>query len=318
MKTIYFLDICRCGRCNEIVYGNRMFKHGHNGGNRGHLSLMKGKQLSKESRLKNSLAHIGKHHTIKTRQKMSAIRKGKKRPAFTDKWKQNISNGKKGKSLSNEHRKNIANAMQHIKPMLGKHLTDEHKLKLSIAHKGIPHSEEQKLKISITHKSKIFHHKQTEETKQKLSKLLSGKNNSRYGIPRTEETKQKISQANKNKHPSETARRKMSEWQRGDKSPRWNNGSSFLPYCHKFNKTLKEAVRTRDSRTCQLCGIKENSHKHHVHHIHYDKSNCYPDLISLCEKCNGKANFNRNFYESLFMNKLNDRTLLFWTKSIIK
>lgn len=92
------------------------------------------------------------------------------------------------------------------------------------------------------------------------------------------------------------------------------------PYCHLFNKKLKEQVRIRDSYICQNCGItqEESISKYkqilHIHHIHYDKSNCFPDLITLCAKCNSTVNFNRIYWEKYFMNKLNDRQLLFWTK----
>jgi len=101
----------------------------------------------------------------------------------------------------------------------------------------------------------------------------------------------------------------------GKFNPNWKGGSSFIPYCFKFNDKLREAVRIRDNHICQLCNKtqEENKRKLDVHHIHYDKENCYPDLITLCNMCNGKVNFNRLYYESLFMNKLNDRQLLFWT-----
>jgi len=106
---------------------------------------------------------------------------------------------------------------------------------------------------------------------------------------------------------------------KGKQSPSWIDGRSFLPYCNKFNNQLKEAVRERDGHICQLCGINQKDligrAKHlSIHHIHYDKENCYPDLITLCIKCNGKVNFNRKHYEELFMNKLNDRELLFWNR----
>ena len=102
-----------------------------------------------------------------------------------------------------------------------------------------------------------------------------------------------------------------------EKHPAWNGGSSFLPYCTKFNHKLKEAIRNRDNRTCQHCGIKENGRRHHVHHIHYDKENCYPDLITLCGSCNVKANGNRKQWEIYYMNKLNDRGLLNWNKNTL-
>ncbi len=96
----------------------------------------------------------------------------------------------------------------------------------------------------------------------------------------------------------------------------WIDGRSYYPYCHKFNDRLKERVRNRDNRTCQLCGVKENSIRQSVHHIHYDKENCYPDLISLCRECNSKVNkkSERKYYEWVFMNKLNDKGLLFWAR----
>jgi len=96
----------------------------------------------------------------------------------------------------------------------------------------------------------------------------------------------------------------------------WIDGRSYYPYCKKFNNRLKERVRNRDNRTCQLCCSKEDGIKLAIHHVHYDKENCYPDLISLCRTCNSKVNkiSERKFYEKLFMNKLNERGLLFWVK----
>lgn len=104
----------------------------------------------------------------------------------------------------------------------------------------------------------------------------------------------------------------------GENSFSWIDGRSFYPYCHKFTNRLKEAVRNRDSRVCQLCSCseKDNGEKLSVHHIHYDRENCYPDLISLCRECNSKVNkiSDRKYYEVLFMNKLNEKGLLFWIK----
>jgi hypothetical protein len=104
----------------------------------------------------------------------------------------------------------------------------------------------------------------------------------------------------------------------GENHPSWIDGRSFEPYCTKFNERLKERVRERDGRVCQLCGLseKENGKKLDVHHIHYDKENCYPDLIGLCSKCNLTVNKRsmRSSYEQTFMNKLNERELLFWTR----
>jgi hypothetical protein len=102
-----------------------------------------------------------------------------------------------------------------------------------------------------------------------------------------------------------------------ENNPNWRGGITHLPYCEKWTKELREAVRIRDNYTCQLCGTIQHNRNHCVHHIHYDKSNCYPDLITLCIKCNPKVNYQREMYETFFMNKLNERHLLFWTKCLI-
>lgn len=70
----------------------------------------------------------------------------------------------------------------------------------------------------------------------------------------------------------------------GELNPNWRGGIAYLPYCSKFNQILRERIRERDNRTCQLCGGKENGRKLYVHHIHYDKENCNPDLVSLCHR----------------------------------
>lgn len=116
---------------------------------------------------------------------------------------------------------------------------------------------------------------------------------------------------------------------RGNKNPMYGKPSLKLhmfsaldhlvkdKYCILFNNKLKEEVRKRDGYICQYCGKTqiEEGKKLCVHHIHYDKKNCYPDLICLCNGCNVKANIDKNKWENFYMNKLNERNLLFWTKN---
>jgi len=147
----------------------------------------------------------------------------------------------------------------------------------------------------------------------------------------SEITKNKISKSNKGKSRSEETRRKMSDTRKGwiftdetkaklkitnakENHPNWQGGISFLPYCKNFDDELKKTVRERDNYVCKLCYSKENNRVHSVHHIHYLKEECEPDLITLCTSCNSKVNFNRDYYEKLFMNLLNERGLLFWTR----
>jgi hypothetical protein len=196
-----------------------------------------------------------------------------------------------GRPCSEETKRRISIANKgHIPPMKGKHQSEESNQKRSEALKGHIVSEEQREKQS-----------------QALKGKYAGEKHPMYGKRHTEDAKERISNMHKGQHHSPATQFKKGEMA-GEKHPMWRGGVSFLPYCHKFNKALKERIRERDNRTCQLCGGKG----HPVHHIHYDKENCYPDLITLCNSCNTKANTNRSYYEALFMNILNGRGLLFW------
>lgn len=143
-------------------------------------------------------------------------------------------------------------------------------------------------------------------TRKNISNACKGKTPWNKGLHWSENVRKKISLNNGSKYLE--VREKISVRMKGKfcgkDNPSWNGGVSFLPYCYKFNKQLKERIRDRDSHICQLCETKENGKRLHVHHIHYDKENCAPDLISLCNKCNSKVNFNRDYWESYFMNLL--------------
>jgi len=92
----------------------------------------------------------------------------------------------------------------------------------------------------------------------------------------------------------------------GEKCYQWEGGKSFEPYTIDFSNRLKEAIRDRDNRICQLCGIKEEKLKRKldVHHIDYDKKNCdESNLISLCRSCHGKTQKNKKYWTKHFKNK---------------
>ena len=217
------------------------------------------------------------------------LRRGESHPNFGKTWttehKQKISESEKGKKLTEEHKRKIGEAHRGKKR---KAFTEEALKNMSNAQKGKHHSEEAKRKMSITATGKRL----SEETKKKISE-------SKKGIPAAERTEEWCNN--------------LSESKMDEKNPAWNGGTSFLPYCHKFNNKLKELFRNRNGHTCQICGIKENDRKHSVHHIHYDKENCYPNSITLCNSCHLKSNNNRNYWECFYMNKLNDRNLLCWS-----
>jgi len=72
-------------------------------------------------------------------------------------------------------------------------------------------------------------------------------------------------------------------------------GKSFEPYTTDWTNTLRRSIRERDFYTCQVCKEPQGDTALSIHHIDYDKNNLSPDnLISLCGKCHGITNFNRD------------------------
>lgn len=138
---------------------------------------------------------------------------------------------------------------------------------------------------------------------------IKGNHNPMFGKHHTEETKEKIRRKLKGRKCSKKHIKNISKGHigifSGNKHPNWQNGISKLPYAFGFNKILKEQIRKRDNYTCQGkdCGIKQQDYyrKLDIHHVDYDKSNCKKDnLISLCQSCHSKTNFNRDYWYSYF------------------
>lgn len=197
---------------------------------------------------------------------------------------------------SEERKRKISIALVGNKHFRGKTHTEETKRKMSEIRKGIKFSDEHLKKLSESHMG---------------NKLLP------ESIQRRTETRKK----NGYTHTKET-RRKIGEPQRGELNHNWNNGSSFKPYCLKFNDEFKEMIRDRFNRQCFLCGISESkqmeSQKNNgkrefrlsIHHVNYDK-NCLCDdskceFVPLCHSCHMKTNSNREYWEEIFMDKLNE------------
>jgi len=97
----------------------------------------------------------------------------------------------------------------------------------------------------------------------------------------------------------------------GNRNYIWRGGVSFLPYSPDFNIKLKEVIRKRDDYTCQNCGMTEEEYlivygvNLSIHHIDYNKQNCKEEnLITLCNQCNIRANFNRDYWKDLYQNKI--------------
>ena len=149
--------------------------------------------------------------------------------------------------------------------MFKKHLTEEHKKRISEANrgkvsnrKGVFLSEETKKKMSLSHIGKH----QSIETKRKeseIQKRIGSKPPSNKGLHFSEEHKRKISEAHKGMKKPWVSQRNKLFLMIGKKHPNWQGGKSFEPYSPAFTRELKQAIRQRDNFTCQLCNQYGNA-----------------------------------------------------------
>ncbi len=124
-----------------------------------------------------------------------------------------------------------------------------------------------------------------------------------FGRKLSEEHKKKIGRASRGRTHTEETKRKMSLAHQGEKCHLWKGGISFEPYGLEFDENLKEVIRNRDRRKCQMCEKTEleNNKKLDCHHIDYNKKNNDPqNLISLCRRCHLKTNHNREYWITYF------------------
>jgi len=97
-------------------------------------------------------------------------------------------------------------------------------------------------------------------------------------------------------------RNKISNALMGDKNPSWCGGHT-IQYGKEFTSELKNIIRKRDNYICLICGIEEINCRRNlsIHHIDYNKyNNKYNNLISLCDSCHMKTNFNRKRWKKFF------------------
>jgi hypothetical protein len=178
------------------------------------------------------------------------------------------------------------------KGLKGKHwkgikFSEQARKNISEAHKGIVPSRENRLKRSISMKGKkqsLNHIQRRVSSRRKSGKYIQSEN-----------TKRRISEAKAGKFL-------------GKNHPNWQGGISFLPYAPEFTKRLKRFIKNRDHNECQNPYCEHKTRELLVHHINYDKQNCSQfNLITLCNSCNAKANYNRNewkhFYKKIVWSK---------------
>ena len=97
----------------------------------------------------------------------------------------------------------------------------------------------------------------------------------------------------------------------GENNPNWTGGSKDS-YCSIWrNKDYKESIKERDNYKCQNpeCWYYHVGKKYLVlHHIDYNKLNCHPtNIITVCNSCNTRANFNKEKWEELYSNLMQEK-----------
>lgn len=191
--------------------------------------------------------------------------------------------------------------------------------------------------IPCANKKKIFsaHHNQA------ISKAMSGKNHPLYGTRRSATTKKKIGDANRGNFHTEETKQRISEAEKGSKNhfygkhfsekakkvlsekackrfedptnhPNWQGGISSEPYCFIWiSPEWRKIIYERDAE--KFCWNPEcwgTSTRQTLHHIDYIKKNCDPNnIITLCNSCNVRANYNRDKWKVLFTEVMNGRNL---------
>ena len=127
------------------------------------------------------------------------------------------------------------------------------------------------------------------------------KNNPMYGKHHTKQTKAKISKTRIKKGLG-----------KGNKNGRWIDGRSYEKYPSEFNEQLRKKIRKRDNYECQNCDMSQEEHfivygrDLNIHHIDYNRNNCNEEnLLTLCQGCNLRANFNREHWIIVFKRILN-------------
>lgn len=108
---------------------------------------------------------------------------------------------------------------------------------------------------------------------------------------------------------SETKRKKSLKKSslKGENHPQWRGGISFEGHGIDFNNKFKRAIRKRDNQVCMLCKTHQEklSRTLGIHHINYDKNVSIPqNCISLCPKCHGLTNHNRESWIKFFQELL--------------
>lgn len=126
----------------------------------------------------------------------------------------------------------------------------------------------------------------TEEHKRKLSEAHRGQIPWSKGKTFSLEYRQKLSKAHKGiRNPNSL--KALNVYQRGEKNPNWKGGKLHYTNNGEWRK-IKQKILKRDNYHCYLCKKKGNLTVHHILPFRYSSENQEKDLITLCRSCHMK------------------------------
>lgn len=200
-----------------------------------------------------------------------------KRKPMTEETKRKIGNSNRGKKRTKEQKNLIS-----LK-------TKEAMKNVTIWNKGKKWSDEEK--IEERNRQKIIHELNPEIRKKQSILAKERWENHEYRKNITEGIKK--------------GRCGIPSWNKGkvgNESHAWKGGVSAEPYCEQWiDIDYKESIRERDNHECKNPDCWKTSNRICIHHIDYNKKNCHPNnLIALCNSCNCRANWNREYWEIFY------------------
>jgi len=166
--------------------------------------------------------------------------------------------------------------------------------------------------IRCRHCARIYQYATRPETKPRLGKIgvFLGKHHTKISKKKISKTRIELglSKGTNNsmfgKHHNKKTRKQISLSLGGTGTP-----YETYSYPKKF-LVLRPKILKKDNYTCQKCGQygTKGHNKLSIHHIDYNKMNSKEDnLITLCQLCNLKVNFNRDYWYSYFLYKMENR-----------
>jgi len=198
--------------------------------------------------------------------------------------------------------------------LIGRPRPESVRIKISESSKGKKMSAEACLKMSLSKKQLYKEHPElilsgeraywhinqfSQQHREKISKAGRGRQGAMLGKKHSEKTKEKMSIKHQGIKLSDEHRRKLSLSKLGERNPSWVNGLSFEPYTKEWmDKAFKKSIMDRDNYQCRNSLCTGNCKSLGIHHINYNKKDCSErNLITLCQSCNSRANFNRAEWE---------------------